>query len=213
MPPAPATEVPPAGPVAVAATNTASFESSLIPMLVADDQRRYVEVNQAACLLLRLGMEEVLKLKIDDLSPMEARDATAELWEAFIRAGTQSGTFELALPDGTQLRVDYSATANVQPGRHLSLLYFPATEPDGGSSLVEDRAPARLTQREREILTLIARGERGTSIAFTLGLSPATVETHVRRCLSKLGAKNRAHAIALGLQRGEIAIRIDSSPS
>jgi PAS domain S-box-containing protein len=213
MPPAPATEVPPEGPVAVAATNTASFESSLIPMLVADDQRRYVEVNQAACLLLRLGREEVLKLKIDDLSPLDARDATAALWEAFIRDGTQSGTFELALPDGTQLRVDYSATANVQPGRHLSLLYFPATEPDGGSSVLEGRAPARLTGREREILTLIARGERGVSIAFTLGLSPATVETHVRRCLTKLGAKNRAHAIALGLERGEIAIRIDSPSS
>jgi DNA-binding CsgD family transcriptional regulator len=213
MPPAPATEVPPDGPVGVAATNTASFESSLIPMLVADDQRRYVEVNQAACLLLRLSRADVLKLRIDDLSPLDARDVTAALWEGFIRDGTQSGTFELALPDGTQLRVDYSATANVQPGRHLSLLYFPATEPDDGASLLEGRAPARLTEREREILTLIARGERGASIAFTLGLSPATVETHVRRCLTKLGAKNRAHAIALGLQQGEIAIRLDSSPS
>src|SRR6185312_1905826 len=35
-------------------TTAASFESSLVPMLVADDRRRYVDANRAACLLLRV---------------------------------------------------------------------------------------------------------------------------------------------------------------
>jgi PAS domain S-box-containing protein len=191
---------------AVTATNTASFETSFVPMLVADDQRRYVDVNQAACLLLRLGREDVLGLRIDDLTPPGLRDTTEALWQAFIRDGTQAGTFELQMPDGARLLVEYSAKAYVEPGRHLSLLYFPAAKHSRGSSPVARSAEAQLTNREREILTLIARGERGASIAETLGVSRATVEKHVRHCLSKLGARNRAHAIALALQRGEIAI-------
>jgi DNA-binding CsgD family transcriptional regulator len=49
-------------------------------------------------------------------------------------------------------------------------------------------------------------GMGSTWIASTLGVSPSTVETHVRHCLLKLGARNRAHAIALGVRRGEIRL-------
>ncbi len=193
---------------AVTATNSASFERSLIPMLVADDQRRYVDVNQAACLLLRLRKDDVLQLRIDDLSPPGSEDETEALWTAFVRDGTQTGTFELGLPDGARLPVDYSAKAHVEPGRHLSLLYFPASRPNPGAPARQRPGLAALTQREREVLTLIAGGERGASIAGALGVSQSTIETHVRHCLVKLGARNRAHAIALGLQRGEIMIRL-----
>ena len=47
---------------------TPVFERSLIPMLIADDDRRYVDANAAACLLLRLPREEVLRRRVDDLS-------------------------------------------------------------------------------------------------------------------------------------------------
>ena len=56
-------------------------------------------------------------------------------------------------------------------------------------------------------ISLAAMGESGTRIAETLGISSSTVETHIRHCLTKLEAKNRAHAIALGLRHGEIAMR------
>lgn len=155
---------------AVTATNTASFTSSLVPMLVVNDQRQYVDVNQAACLLLRLSREEVLRLTIDDLTPAGLGDATAALWEAFIRDKTQTGTFELSMPDGARLRVDYSAKAEVEPGRHLSLLYFPASS-DREPGTANAPVGAQLTKREREVLTLIAMGERGRSIALSLGIS------------------------------------------
>jgi DNA-binding CsgD family transcriptional regulator len=64
--------------------------------------------------------------------------------------------------------------------------------------------PELLTEREREVLNLVASGMGSTWIASSLGVSGSTVETHVRHCLSKLGARNRAHAIALGVRRGEI---------
>jgi DNA-binding CsgD family transcriptional regulator/DNA-binding transcriptional MerR regulator len=192
---------------AASATSIASFRSSFVPMLVADDQRRYVDVNPAACLLLRLSREEILRLRIDDLTPAGRADVTAALWEAFLRDGTQTGTFELGMPDGARLTVDYSAKANIEPGRHLSLLYLPASKRGSAPSGSGSAATEQLTDREREVLTLIAMGARGASIAVTLGVSRATVQAHVRRCLAKLGAKSRAHAIAIGLERGEITMR------
>jgi DNA-binding CsgD family transcriptional regulator len=70
-----------------------------------------------------------------------------------------------------------------------------------------------LTDREREVLNLVAMGMGSTWIASALNVSNSTVETHVRHCLSKLGARNRAHAIALGVRRGEIRLDLgDGAP-
>lgn len=183
-----------------------SFRSSLLPMVIADDARRYVAANPAACLLLRLPEEGVMRLRVDDLTPPEARGHVEELWAAFLREGTQRGTFELQMPDGPRLAVEYSATAHLEPGRHLSILMFPPpsgeAEPDPG----RDEGVELLTDREREVLNLVAMGMGSTWIAAALGVSSSTVETHVRHCLGKLGARNRAHAIALGVRRGEIRL-------
>ncbi len=183
--------------------SSASFENSLVPMLVADHGRRYVAANRAACLLLRLREDEVLKLRIDDLTPSENRVNMDQLWDAFLRDGTQSGTFELLMPDGPRMRVEYSATAEIAPGRHLSILLIPSAKPERGGA-DPPQAARRLTDREREVLALIAMGNGSSAIAVALDVAPSTVETHVRHCLDKLGASNRAHAIALGLQKGEI---------
>jgi DNA-binding CsgD family transcriptional regulator len=173
-------------------------------MVVADDARRYVAANPAACLLLRLPEEEVLRLRVDDLTPAEARDHMDEMWTAFLREGTQRGTFALQMPDGPRLAVDYSATAHVAPGRHLSIFMFPTPSGDVEHDPARQPGIELLTDREREVLNLVAMGMGSTWIASTLGVSSSTVETHVRHCLQKLGARNRAHAIALGVRRGEI---------
>ena len=195
----------------VTTATTASFDGSLLPMLVVDNQRRYVNANRAACLLLRLPREEALRLRIDDLTPPEFRRNTVELWEAFLREGSQSGTFELLMPDGARLLVDYSATAEVEPGRHLSVLSIPTRDhANDAISLKSERRPGVLTEREREVLALVAMGERSAGIGYALGISPATVEAHVRHCLAKLEAKNRTHAVTLGLQRGEITMNLSA---
>ncbi len=180
-------------------------------MVVAGDDRYYVAANPAACLLLRLPESEILTRRVDDLTPVETRGQLDALWRAFIEEGTQRGTFELLMPDGPRLRVEYSATANIEPGRHLSILLFPA----GGVELEPERPPGErslLTEREREVLGLVAMGMGTNWIASALGVSPSTVETHVRHCLEKLGARNRAHAIALGLRAGEISLDLDVDP-
>jgi DNA-binding CsgD family transcriptional regulator len=174
-------------------------------MVVADDERRYVAVNPAACLLLRMSEADALRLRVDDLTPPEARATMDELWAVFLRDGTQRGTFELQMPDGPRLAVEYSATANVAPGRHLAILMFP-TGGDGEAAPARHSTPELLTDRERQVLNLVAMGMGSTSIASALSVSTHTVETHVRHCLAKLGARNRAHAIALGVRTGDIRL-------
>jgi PAS domain S-box-containing protein len=189
-----------------------SIRSSLLPMVIADDERRYVAANPAACLLLRLPEEAVLRLSVDDLTPPEVRGHVDELWAAFLREGTRRGTFELQMPDGPRLAVEYSATAHVEPGRHLSILMFPLTVGEGEPDPGRGESPELLTDREREVLNLVAMGMGSTWIASALGVSSSTVETHVRHCLRKLHARNRAHAIAVGIRRGEIRLDLGEGP-
>jgi DNA-binding CsgD family transcriptional regulator len=184
-----------------------SFWRSLVPMVIANDVRRYVAANAAACLMLRLPEEDVLRMTVDDLTPPENRSQVGPLWNAFIRDGTQQGKYELLMPDGARLTVEYSATANFEPGQHLSILMFPPGRIERNRLR---RSKSVLTSREREVLAMVAMGRSSALIAAALGVATSTVESHVRNCLDKLGARNRAHAIALGLHDGEITLELDS---
>ena len=62
--------------------------------------------------------------------------------------------------------------------------------------------PDRLTSREREVLRHIAEGERTRQIACSLGISEATVRTHVQNVLSKLGVHSRLEATIVAAQAG-----------
>lgn len=74
----------------------------------------------------------------------------------------------------------------------------PATMP---SSLLE------LTERERQILKLVARGHSNADIAGTLVISPLTAKTHVRNILRKLDCRDRAALTALAYETGLITPR------
>jgi DNA-binding NarL/FixJ family response regulator len=62
-----------------------------------------------------------------------------------------------------------------------------------------------LSDREREVLDLIAGGLTGEEIAQRLFLSPETIRTHLRNAMTKLEATTRAHAIAIALREGVIS--------
>ena len=179
-------------------------------MVIADDERRYVAANGAACLLLRLPEENVLKLRIEDLVSPLHRSSVPGLWDSFLSDGTQKGTIELAMPDGALVAVEYSSRAHVEPGRHLAIWMYP---PGRFEDPEPEQPPKRglLTAREREILAMVAMGMGSSWIAATLGVAPSTVDNHMRNCLQKLGARNRAHAIVLGLVLGEIGLDLDAA--
>jgi DNA-binding NarL/FixJ family response regulator len=61
---------------------------------------------------------------------------------------------------------------------------------------------SELTEREREIMTLVATGLSNDEIATQLHLSPLTVKTHVSRAMLKLGARDRAQLVVIAYQTG-----------
>jgi DNA-binding NarL/FixJ family response regulator len=60
------------------------------------------------------------------------------------------------------------------------------------------------SERELEILKLVADGTSNREIASSLGLTEATVKSHVKNVMTKLGANDRTHAVLIAMRRGFI---------
>lgn len=76
----------------------------------------------------------------------------------------------------------------------------PTAEP--GTPGGDERPVATLTDRELEVLSGMCEGQSNAEIGRALFLSEDTVKTHARRLFRKLGAADRAHAVAISLRRG-----------
>jgi len=78
--------------------------------------------------------------------------------------------------------------------------------PEIAVELADHAADDALTEREIDVLRLIATGNSNKLIADQLSIGEATVKSHVANILSKLGANDRAHAVTIGLRRGIIEL-------
>jgi len=67
---------------------------------------------------------------------------------------------------------------------------------------VDRRPEAPLSRRETQILQMVAYGSTTKEVAHDLGISPHTVKTHLERIFEKLGANDRAQAVAIAIRRG-----------
>jgi DNA-binding CsgD family transcriptional regulator len=187
-------------------------------MLLIDDEGRYVAANAPACRLLGRNLSTLMKMRVGDLVPSGAAHAEPQeldrQWRRFLDRGNESGTCSLSAADGGVVVVNFYARANFVQGLHLTL-FVPAENGGHAQSGTLDgnhhEHPAdlkrgTLTQRERDVLALVAAGLTGVEIASRLSISPPTVESHVGNAMRKLGATNRAHATALALQAGLISL-------
>jgi len=88
-----------------------------------------------------------------------------------------------------------SVIRSVNAGRRL-------VPPDVAARLAEHMGEENLTTRELEVLHLIRDGYRNKQIADQLAIAKTTVNFHVKNLVDKLGANDRAHAVAIAIRRG-----------
>jgi PAS domain S-box-containing protein len=190
----------------------AIFEHSRIPMALLDRDRRYVSVNDAVVELYQYPRDEVLGRLAGRTSP-DAEPATSDaLWEQLVRSDELYGERVVTHANGTPMDVSYAAHATTVGDRWLALVVTLSARfrPDGpellGAAEVASRndKQSKLTNREREVVRLVALGSSTRRIAADLGLSFETVRTHVRNAMAKTGAHTRAHLVALVLADGLI---------
>jgi DNA-binding CsgD family transcriptional regulator len=182
-----------------------TFDRSCIPMILVDNDRRLVEVNRAARLLSRMSLREARGVRIDDITTGPHLAALYGAWNELLRRGALSDRYLVSFRDGGTLWIYYAALANALPGLHL-VVFVPADWPGNELEELHD-APqpdllGPLSTRQVEVLRLVAVGASAPEIADELCISDATVRTHVKNILERLGAKNRAHAVALALRDG-----------
>jgi len=121
------------------------------------------------------------------------RALAAELRGASRTSGADSRTLE------SRITVASAGDALLSPSvtrRLIGEFATRAKEPALGPEL------DRLTEREREVMGLVAAGLTNEEIAEKLFLSPATAKTHVSRAMVKLGARDRAQLVVFAYESG-----------
>jgi DNA-binding NarL/FixJ family response regulator len=99
------------------------------------------------------------------------------------------------------IRVVDRGDALLSPTATKSLIARFLSHPDHDDPPAPRRLAA-LTDREREVLALVAAGLSNDEIAGHLVVSPATVKTHVNRAMVKLGVRDRAQLVVIAYQTG-----------
>jgi DNA-binding NarL/FixJ family response regulator len=120
-----------------------------------------------------------------------------------LRAGASGFLGKSADPEELigAIRIVDRGDALLTPAATKSLIARFLTHPDPDDPVNPERLAA-LTDREREILALVAAGMTNDEIAAGLVLSPATAKTHVNRAMVKLGARDRAQLVVIAYSSG-----------
>jgi DNA-binding NarL/FixJ family response regulator len=120
--------------------------------------------------------------------------------EELLFNGLDSGARGYALKEGSPRELVEALSVVAEGGTYVD----PRLRPALLSRRSTERLPA-LSNREREVLDLLAQGLTGEAVAERLVLSAETVKTHIRNAMNKLEAHTRVHAIAIALREGFIS--------
>lgn len=154
------------------------------------------------------GVEATRRLAPGDDGPRVIVLTTFDLDEyafAALRAGASAFLLKDAAPPDllAAIRAVHAGDAVVAPSTTRRLLdHFLAAPSAPRASGAADRRLESVTEREREVLGLIARGLSNPEIAADLVVSEATVKTHVSRLLAKTGSRDRVHLVLLAFEAG-----------
>jgi len=173
-------------------------------MALLDSRRRHVDVNGAYLKLLGYRREHIIGQHFYEFvvgGPL----ASPEEWAAALAKGHFTGEAPLRSADGSNVEVQWAATVEVVTG-HRRVLFVALSTSRWGSRFRkaenDQHEPEQLSQREREIVRLVALGSSGPEIAEELRITHNTVRTHLRNAMTKSGARSRAHLVAKALGDG-----------
>jgi PAS domain S-box-containing protein len=97
-------------------------DESMISVLVANDEARYVEANAAICALTGYSREQLLEMSIWDLSAEDVVERGQRAWKRFLRDGRFEGSYRIRRSTGEHVTIHCSAAANIVPGLHVSTM-------------------------------------------------------------------------------------------
>ncbi|MBW6438811.1 response regulator transcription factor [Actinoplanes hulinensis] len=103
------------------------------------------------------------------------------------------------------IRVVAAGDALIAPSVTRRLIEHFAAAPAPAPPPARPRLDDAITEREREVLTLVGRGRSNAEIAGELHISPATAKAHVARLFTKLDARDRVHLVILAYETGLVA--------
>ena len=182
----------------------AAFRDSRNAMCLADDARRVVDVNGACLHLLGYRRARVVDRPMYEFvagGPL----MTPRQWAAALGRRRFTGEGKMVRADGAMVRVQWGATTEVVTGRRLVLVVALSISGRGrGLRLAEasEAGRAALSDRQREIVRLVALGRTSPEIADELQISHNTVRTHMRNSMKRVGARSRAQLVAKALGEG-----------
>lgn len=126
-----------------------------------------------------------------------------------LRAGASGFLLKSSSPEQLveAVRVVARGDALLAPAVTRRVIERFARESETGESRAGSSAPAGLTEREGEVLALVARGLSNAEIARELHLGEATVKSHVSSVLLKLGVRDRVQAVVAAYESGFVRPR------
>jgi PAS domain S-box-containing protein len=183
-----------------------AFRQSRNAMVLVDDRRIHVDVNGAYLKLLGYPRGRLIGEPLHRFVAERSR-VSPEEWAAALAVGRFTGEADMICADGSRASVQWGASAEVVTGRRLVLFVVLSTSRWGEHfrrTTLSVRDEGQLSEREQQIVRLIALGSTGPEIADELQIAHDTVRTHVRNSMTKLQARSRAHLVANALGRGAL---------
>ncbi|KOX16729.1 response regulator transcription factor [Nocardiopsis sp. NRRL B-16309] len=183
-----------------AVTLATSLQPDIVLMDIRMPELDGIEATKAICAVPSLENTRVLILTTFEED---------EYLIAALRAGASGFIGKGAEPDEITraVRAVHAGDALLSPSATRSLItkYVLSDPTSPGAGVAVPPTLAHLTDREREVLLLVARGRSNQEIADELVISPHTAKTHVNRIMAKLYAHDRAQLVILAYESGMLA--------
>jgi PAS domain S-box-containing protein len=173
-------------------------------MCLADDARRIVDVNGACLQLLGYRRADIVDRPMYEFVA-GGQLMTPQQWAEALARRRFTGEGKMVRADGATVRVQWGATTELVTGRRLVLIVALSISGRGRGlrpARAAKAAGGALSDRERQIVRMVALGGTGPEIAAELQISHHTVRTHLRNSMQRVGARSRAHLVAKALGEG-----------